>query len=85
MGRQLASDTLTLSQSWGANYSHPFRAVGRSENPGVPVAIRSPLVEIGFTDLPNSGYGTPGNPMDDTPAMYFTSPKNFHNYIPAFK
>ena len=33
-----------------------FRAVGRSENPGVPVLFgghnRSLLVEIGLTDLP---------------------------------
>ena len=37
-----------------------IRAVGRSENPGVPVVIRwaksAPLVEIGLTDLPKSGY-----------------------------
>ena len=39
------------------------RAVGRSENPGVPVLIRweksapPPLVEIGLTDLPKSGCG----------------------------
>ena len=35
------------------------RAVGRSENPGVPVFyevdIICPLVEIGLTDLPKSG------------------------------
>ena len=36
------------------------RAVGRSENPGVPVVIRcgydmSSLVEIGLTDQPNIG------------------------------
>ena len=35
------------------------RAVGRSENPGVPVLIGGhnlpPLVEIGLTDLPKSG------------------------------
>ena len=33
-----------------------FRAVGRSENPGVPVLHgghdKSPLVEIGLNDLP---------------------------------
>ena len=37
----------------------PNRAVGSSENPGVPVLYRghnlSPLVEIGLTDLPKSG------------------------------
>ena len=36
-----------------------YRAVGRSENPGVPVVIRwaysVPLIEIGLTDLPKSG------------------------------
>ena len=36
-----------------------FRAVGRSENPGVPVWFAGhnlpPLVEIGWTDLPKSG------------------------------
>ena len=35
------------------------RAVGRSENPGVPVLFGGhnlpPLVEIGLTDLPKSG------------------------------
>ena len=35
------------------------RAVGRSENPGVPVVFSGhnlpPLVEIGLTDLPKSG------------------------------
>ena len=44
-------------------YVHLFiydcRIVGRSENPGVPVAIRwvqsVPLVEIGLTDLPKAG------------------------------
>ena len=36
-----------------------FRAVGRSENPGVPLLFGGhnlpPLVEIGLTDLPKSG------------------------------
>ena len=36
-----------------------IRAVGRSENPGVPVLFGghnlSPLVEVGLTDLPKSG------------------------------
>ena len=36
-----------------------YRAVGRSENPGVPVLFGGhnlpPLVEIGLTDLPKSG------------------------------
>ena len=43
------------------------RAVGRSENPGVPVLFGGhnllPLVEIGLTDLPKSG--------DDRPAVSF--------------
>ena len=43
------------------------RAVGRSENPGVPVVIRwalsVPLVEIGLNDLPKSGCGTPRHPQ----------------------
>ena len=37
----------------------PYRAVGRSENPGVPVLFGGynlpPLVEIGLTDLPKFG------------------------------
>ena len=49
------------------------RAVGRSENPGVPVLFGGhnllPLVEIGLTDMPKSGgamaHGTPGTPRDD--------------------
>ena len=44
------------------------RAVGRSENLGVPVSFGGhnlpPLVEIGLTDLPKSGGGTP---RDDIP------------------
>ena len=55
---------------------HVVRAVGRSENPGVPVLLGGhnlpPLVEIGLTDLPKFGgamappgttgldYGRPG-------------------------
>jgi hypothetical protein len=49
-----------------------IRAVGRIENPGVPVLFGGhnppPLVEIGLTDLPKSGgacHGTPGTPGDD--------------------
>ena len=41
------------------NIDLEFRAVGRSENPGVPVLFGghnlTPLVEIGLTDLPKSG------------------------------
>ena len=41
-----------------------LRAVGRSENPGVPVLFGGnnlpPLVEIGLTDLPKSGGAPPG-------------------------
>ena len=49
------------------NISHiKCRAVGRSENPGVPVSFGGdnlpPLVDIGLTDLPKSGgaMATPG-------------------------
>ena len=53
------------------------RAVGRSENPGVPVLFGGhnlpplPLVEIGLTDLPKSGgaMAPPAPLRDDTPAM----------------
>ena len=42
-----------------------FRAVGRSENPGVPIVMwgqnRPSLVEIGLTDLTKSG-GTMASP-----------------------
>ena len=41
------------------NIDLEFRAVGRSENPGVPVLFGGhnlpPLVEIGSTNLPTSG------------------------------
>ena len=48
------------------------RAVGRSENPGVPVLFGGhnlpPLVEIGLTDLPKFGGAmAPGTPRDDRP------------------
>ena len=49
------------------------RAVGRSENPGVPVLFGGhnlpPLVRIGLTDLPKSGSAmAPPAPLgDDTP------------------
>ena len=43
-----------------------YRAVGRSENPGVPVLFGGhnmhPLVKIGLTDLPKSG-GTMAPPV----------------------
>ena len=49
-----------------------LRAVGRSENPGVPVLFGGhnllPLVEIGLTDLPKSGGAPPG-----------TTELNFHD------
>jgi len=48
------------------------RAVGRSENPGVPVSFGGynmpPLVEIGLTDLQKSGGAS--TPMDDRPTTY---------------
>ena len=52
------------------NFHYYVRAVGRSEKPGVPVLFGGHnfplLVEIGLTDLPKSGHGTP---RDDRPAM----------------
>jgi hypothetical protein len=51
-----------------------FTAVGRSENPGVPVLFGGhnlpPQVEIGLTDLPKSGGGTPGTHRGDTPGVH---------------
>ena len=50
-----------------------YRAVGRSENPGVPVLFGGnnlpPVVEIGLNDLPKSGgaSGTPRAPPGTTP------------------
>ena len=45
-----------------------FRAVGRSENPGVPVLFDGhnlpPLVKIGLTEMPKSG-----TPRDDRPEI----------------
>ena len=47
------------------------RAVGRSENPGVPVLFGGqnlpPLVEIGLIDLPKTGGACHGTPGADTP------------------
>ena len=47
-----------------------FRAVGRSENSGVPVLFRRhnlpPLVEIGLTDQPKIG-----TPRDDRPDIQY--------------
>ena len=64
-------------------YLHGYvscRAVGRSENPGVPVLFGGnnlpPLVEIGLTDLPKSeggGMALPAPPRDDRPAGYHQS------------
>ena len=55
-----------LGKVFGDDYNS--RAVGRSENPGVPVVgghNLSPLVEIGLTDLPKSGCAMA--PRDDRP------------------
>jgi hypothetical protein len=53
--------------------SYILRAVGRSENPGVPVVFGGynlpPLVEIGLTDLPKFRGGTPGTPRDNRPGL----------------
>jgi hypothetical protein len=47
-----------------------YRAVGRSENPGVPVLFGGynllHVVEIGLTDLPKSG-GAMAAPLGTTP------------------
>ena len=54
------------------------RAVGRSDNPGVPVLFgghnRPPLVEIGLTDLPKSGgaMALPAPPGTTGLQFYFT-------------
>ena len=49
-----------------------YRAVGRSENPGVPDLFGGHnlphLVEIGLTDLSKSG----GAPGDDRPEVHYT-------------
>ena len=53
---------------------NPTWAVGGSENSGVPVLLGGhnlpPLVEIGLTDLPKFGGGTPGTPRDDKPVKH---------------
>ena len=53
-----------------------LRALGRSENPGVPVLFGGhdlpPLVEIGLTDLPKSGVTL----RDDIPALVNFSLEN---------
>ena len=51
---------------------HVLRAVGRSENPGVPVLFGGhnlpPLDEIGLTDLAKTeGHGPPCSPDFDGP------------------
>ena len=50
---------LLLLPAQVSKYTLDLRAVGRSENPGVPVLFvghnLAPLVEIGLTDLPKSG------------------------------
>ena len=53
----LASNSTKL-YLWAAWKTSPLRAVGRSENPGVPVLFAGqnlpPLVEIELNDLPKS-------------------------------
>ena len=55
------NDTIVHSRNDHELRKRPLnnRAVGRSENPGVPVLFGghnlSPSVEIGLTDLPKSG------------------------------
>ena len=52
-------DPIGVSFYFRVKFFVQCRAVGRSENPGVPVLFGghnlSPLVEIGLTDLPKSG------------------------------
>ena len=70
---------MTLSTATEAHLT--LRAVGRSENLGVPVVIRwafsVPLGEIGLTDLTKSG--TPGTPRDDTSALVY-APIECHSF-----
>ena len=65
---ETTSKIWSTSRKYLLSYSLTFRAVVRSENPGVPVLfdghnLPPPLVEIGLTDLSKSG----GTPRDDTP------------------
>ena len=55
----------------GGGYRTNNRAVGRSENPGVPVLFGGPpLVETRLTDLPNSGGAmAPTAPPGTTPLI----------------
>ena len=54
----LELEEMIFELGWPRELSHK-RALGRSENPGVPVFFDghslSPFVEIGLTDLPKSG------------------------------
>ena len=57
-----------------SSYYSNSRAVGRSQNPGVPVLFGGhnlpPLVEIGFTDLPKFGGAmAPPAPPGTTPLV----------------
>ena len=49
-----------IDSTWPVDINEMYgRAVGRSENPGVPVLFVGhnlpPMIEIGLTDLPKSG------------------------------
>ena len=65
-------------QKWPKSLGHHYRAVGRSENLGVPVLFGGhnlPPFEIGLTDLPKSrGTMVPlaptGTPRKDRPVIY---------------
>ena len=58
-------------------YIGTIRAVGRSENSGLPILFGGhnlpPLVEIGLLNCQNlgvPGHGTIGTPRDETPEYY---------------
>ena len=59
-----------------------LRAVGRSENLGVPVLFGGhnmpPLVEIGLTDLPKSGCAMAPRHPQGRQACTFKNPKSFN-------
>ena len=62
------------------------RAVGRSENPGVPLLFDehtlSPLVEIGLNDLPKSwGAMAPPAPPETTPLVQKHSSQGLNKHL----
>ena len=76
MQESLSAAQIKRAQTNGLN-PNKFRAVGRSENPGVPVLFGGNnltlLFEIGLTDLPKSGVPhamAPPVPPGMTPLLY---------------